>query len=69
MTWDQIAAEVGYSNGSAASKAWHTAIAQRPAMAVDKIREEASTRYEYLYAAAVAQIDAPGPPAFPPLGK
>jgi hypothetical protein len=60
-TWDRIAAEVGYSNGSAASKAWHTAIAQRPAMAVDRIREEAASRYEYLLTETVKDIEDPGP--------
>jgi hypothetical protein len=61
LTWDQIAQAAGYSNGSAASKAWHVAIRARPDMAVDKIRDEAATRYEYLFAEAVKQIDQPGP--------
>lgn len=61
LTWDAIAAEVGYSNASSASKAWHRAIQARPDMAVDKIRAEAATRYEYLFAEAVRQIEQPGP--------
>lgn len=61
LTWDAIASEVGYANASSASKAWHKAIAQRPDQAVDKIRAEAATRLEYLYAQSVQQITQPGP--------
>jgi hypothetical protein len=60
-TWDAIAAEVGYSNGSAASKAWHAAIRQRPDMAVDAVREQEKARLEYLIGQAVEQIECPGP--------
>lgn len=45
-TWDQIAAQVGYSNGSAASKAWKRAIQQRPDQTVDEVRRQEKTRLE-----------------------
>jgi hypothetical protein len=47
-TWDQIAAEVGYSNGSAASKAWTAAIKQRPDQTVDEVRRQEKTRLEQM---------------------
>lgn len=47
-TWDQIALEVGYSNGSAASKAWRAAIQQRPDQTVDEIRRQEKTRLEQM---------------------
>lgn len=47
-TWDQIAAQVGYSNGSAASKAWRAAIKQRPDQTVDEIRAQEKTRLEQM---------------------
>lgn len=45
-TWDRIAAEAGYSNGSAASKAWRAAIRQRPDQTVDEVRSQERTRLE-----------------------
>jgi hypothetical protein len=45
-TWDEIAGEVGYSNASAASKAWHAAIQQRPDLTVDAIRRAERERLE-----------------------
>lgn len=45
-TWDQIAAQTGYSGGSAASKAWRAAIKQRPDLTVDEIRAQEKTRLE-----------------------
>lgn len=47
-TWDRIAAEVGYSNGSAASKAWRAAIRQHPDQTVDEIRFQQRTRLEQM---------------------
>jgi hypothetical protein len=47
-TWDRIAAEVGYSNGSAASKAWRKAIQQHPDQTVDEIRAQERTRLEQM---------------------
>jgi len=46
LTWDQIAAQTGYSNGSAASKAWRAAIKQHPDQTVDEIRAQERTRLE-----------------------
>lgn len=45
-TWDRIAAETGYANGSAASKAWRAAIQQRPDQTVDEVRTQERTRLE-----------------------
>jgi hypothetical protein len=47
-TWDQIAADVGYSNGSAASKAWRAAIRARPDLSVDEIRRAERERLEQM---------------------
>lgn len=47
-TWDEIAAAVGYSNGSAASKAWKAAIQQRPDQTVDEVRRQEKTRLEQM---------------------
>lgn len=47
-TWDQIAEQIGYSNGSAASKAWRAAIRQRPDLTVDEIRAQEKTRLEQM---------------------
>ena len=47
-TWDQIAAATGYSNGSAASKAWRKAIMQRPDQTVDDIRLQEKARLEQM---------------------
>ena len=47
-TWDQIAAQVGYSNGSAASKAWRAAIKQHPDQSVDEVRRQEKTRLEVM---------------------
>ena len=46
LTWDQIAAQTGYSDASAASKAWHAAIKQRPDLTVDQVRAQEKTRLE-----------------------
>jgi hypothetical protein len=47
-TWDEIARDVGYSNGSAASKAWRAAIQQRPDLTVDEIRRNERERLEHM---------------------
>lgn len=47
-TWDQIAAATGYSNGSAASKAWRAAIQQRPDQTVDEIRRAERERLDQM---------------------
>ncbi len=60
-TFAQIADALGYSHASAASKAFHAALRERPAQNVDQLRAEAATRYEYLLAESVRQIDDPGP--------
>jgi hypothetical protein len=58
-TWDQIASTVGYSNGSAASKAWRTAIQQRPDESVDEIRLQEKTRLEAMDSRLSDIISAP----------
>ena len=45
-TWDEIARTTGFSNGSAASKAWRAAIQQRPDLTVDEIRRAERERLE-----------------------
>jgi hypothetical protein len=45
-TWDEIAELTGFSNGSAASKAWRAAIQQRPDLTVDEIRRGERERLE-----------------------
>ena len=47
-TWDQIASTVGYSNGSAASKAWRKALQQHPDLSVDEVRAQEKTRLEQM---------------------
>jgi hypothetical protein len=61
LTWEAIAAAVGYSGPSAASKAWYAAIRQRPDMTVDQVREDGKARLEYVTAKAAEQIENPGP--------
>ena len=47
-TWDEIARLTGYSNGSAASKAWKRAIQQHPDQTVDEVRRQEKTRLEQI---------------------
>jgi len=47
-TFDEIARLTGYSNGSAASKAWKAAIRQHPDQTVDEIRRQEKTRLEQI---------------------
>jgi hypothetical protein len=47
-TWDEIAQLTGFSNGSAASKAWRAAIQQRPDLTVDEIRRNERERLEQM---------------------
>lgn len=47
-TWDEIARLTGYSNGSAASKAWRVAIKQHPDQSVDEVRRQEKTRLEVM---------------------
>ena len=47
-TWDEIARLTGYSNGSAASKAWRAAIKQHPDQTVDEVRRQEKTRLEQM---------------------
>lgn len=61
LTWEAIAAAVGYSGPSAASKAWYAAIRQRPDMTVDQVREQEKARLEYIFTWAAKQIEDPGP--------
>jgi len=60
-SFQQIADTLGYANPSGASKAYHAALRARPAQNVDQLRAEAATRYEYLLAESVRQIEQPGP--------
>jgi hypothetical protein len=60
-SFQAIADTLGYANPSGASKAYHAALRERPAQNVDQLRAEAQSRYEYLLAAAVRQIQEPGP--------
>jgi hypothetical protein len=46
--WDKIAQLTGFSNGSAASKAWRAAIQQRPDLTVDEIRRAERGRLEVM---------------------
>jgi hypothetical protein len=61
MTWDQIARLTGYSNGSAASKAWKAAVQQRPDLSVDLVRAQEAERIEFLWTATAELIRDPGP--------
>jgi hypothetical protein len=47
-TWDEIARLTGFANGSSASKAWKTAIQQRPDLTVDEIRRNERERLEHM---------------------
>lgn len=47
-TWDEIARLTGYSNGSAASKAWKRAIQQHTDLTVDEVRRQEKTRLEQM---------------------
>jgi len=58
-TWDAIAAEVGYANGSAALKAWRRAIAQKPDLAVTEVRAAEAARLEEMDATLAGIIAAP----------
>lgn len=59
LTWDQIAARTGYSNGSAASKAWRAAIKQHPDQTVDEIRAQERTRLEQMDATLAGIVASP----------
>lgn len=58
-TWDHIAAETGYSNGSGALKAWRKAIAQAPNLAVTEIRAAEAARLEQMDATLAGIIASP----------
>ena len=57
--WEQIAEAVGYSNASAASKAWRAAIQQRPDLTVDEIRRAERERLEAMDARLSQIISVP----------
>lgn len=67
-TWDQIAAETGYANGSGALKAWRKAIAQAPNLAVTEIRAAEAARLEAMDA-KLAEIIANPPVQHSAIGK
>lgn len=67
-TWDRIASHTGYSNGSAASKAWRAAIKQRPDLAVTEIRAQERERLEEMDA-KLAEIIASPPAQHSAIGK
>ena len=60
-SFQQIADTLGYSSPSGASKAYHSALRERPAQNVDELRAEAAGRYEYLLHEAMTQVADPGP--------
>jgi hypothetical protein len=55
----QIADEVGYSDPSSASKAYHRALARRPAQNVDQVRSQEGERLEYLWRKTADLIENP----------
>ncbi len=61
LTWDQVAAEVGYANGSSALKAWRAAIKQKPDLAVTEIRAAERERLEQMDAELARIISQGGP--------
>jgi hypothetical protein len=48
-SFQSIADTLGYSDASGASKAYHRALARRPAQNVDDLRDQESERLEYLW--------------------
>jgi AraC-like DNA-binding protein len=54
-----IAETVGYSDASGASKAYHRALARKPAQNVDQIRAQEAERLEYLWRKAADLIEHP----------
>lgn len=59
LTFAQIAEETGYNSPSAASKAYHRALARRPAQNVDQLRGQESERLEYLWQKTADLIEHP----------
>ena len=61
LTWAEIADRTGYSDASAALKAFKAAVKEAPALAVDELRAQERERLDILFAATAEQIRDPGP--------
>jgi hypothetical protein len=58
-SFQSISDELGYSDASGASKAYHRALARRPAQNVDQIRDQESERLEYMWRKVSEVIENP----------
>ena len=58
-SFQAIADTLGYSDASGASKAYHRALARRPAQSVDDIRMQESERLEYMWKKVAQVIESP----------
>ncbi len=67
-SFQSISETLGYSDASGASKAYHRALARRPAQNVDQVRQQESERLEYMYRKTAEVIESP-PPAHSAIGK
>lgn len=59
FSFASIAETVGYADASGASKAYHRALARKPAQNVDQIRAQEAERLEYLWKRASEVIEDP----------
>ena len=58
-TFSEIARELGFADASGASRAYHRALARKPAQGVDQIRAQEADRLEYLWRKVSEVIENP----------